>query len=176
VHRHALAGHHGLVDVAVTVLDLTVDPDLRPRPNQHQISDSDLRCSDLDLDAGAQHDGFRWRQIQQRADRLIGAAASPHLEPVTKQHESRQHCYGLVEDFTTAGQRHDNRVQPAGNDRDRDQHHHVQRPRPQRPDRAVEEDRVRVEDHRQAQQQRPYVLAQPEWHSHVQPEDVVSDW
>jgi hypothetical protein len=175
VHRQALTGDHRLVHLGLAVLDHAVDGDLRPGPHQHQVADRDLRGGHLHLLPAAQHNRPRRREIQQGADRVTGSAPSAHLKPVPEQHERRQHGDRLIEHVPAAGQRDHQRVQPARPDRHRDQHHHVQGPGPQRPQRPIEEDRVRVEDHRQAQQHRPLILTQPERHPRVKVEDVLAD-
>ena len=125
--------------------------------------------------AVAEHDRRRRSEVEQRADRVVRPAARSHLEPVAEQHERGQHAGRLVEHLAATGEGHADRVEPAGADRDRDQDHHVERPRPQRPHRADEEDRARIEDHRQAQQERPHVVAQPERRRDVEAEDVATD-
>jgi hypothetical protein len=108
-------------------------------------------------------------------DGVVGAAAGAHLEPVAQQHERGQDAGGLVEHLATTGQGDHQRVQPAGTNRDRHQHHHVQGPSPQRRHCTAEEDRAGVEDHRQAEQQRPDVVAQPERGRQLEPEHVTAD-
>ena len=46
-HRQALAGDHRLVDLGIAALDQAVDRDLRPGPDQQQITDLDVRGGDL---------------------------------------------------------------------------------------------------------------------------------
>jgi hypothetical protein len=48
VDRKALAGHHRLVDLALTVFDDAVGGNLGPRADQQQVPDLHLRCWDLD--------------------------------------------------------------------------------------------------------------------------------
>ena len=50
----------------------------------------DLGGRDLDRLAVAQDDGLRRREVEQRADGVVGAAAGAHLEPVAEQHERRR--------------------------------------------------------------------------------------
>ena len=139
-----------------------VDRDLRAGPDQQQIPDHDVGRGHLDRLAVAHHDRPGRGELQQGADGVVGAAPGTHLEPVPEQHERRQHGGRLVEDLAAAGQRDDEAVEPAGADRDRDQHHHVQRPRAQGPVSTVEEDPGAVEDDRQRQDQREDVVPQPE--------------
>ena len=82
---------------------------------------------------------------------------------------------GLVEDLALDEERRRDRVQPAGADGDRDQHHHVQRPGAQRGDGAGEEDRRRVEDHRQAEQQLPDVAVHAERRRQLPAEQLRPD-
>ena len=135
----------------------------------------DLGGRDLDGLAVAQHDRLRRGEVEQRADGVVGAAAGAHLEPVAEQHEGREHAGGLVEDLALDEERGRDRVQPAGADGDGDQHHHVQRPGAQRGDRAGEEDRRRVEDDRQAQQQLPDVAVDAERRRELGAEQLRAD-
>jgi hypothetical protein len=150
VHRQALAGHHRLIDLGLAVLHHAVHRHLRAGAHQQQFADRDLRGGHLDRFAAAQHHRLGRGQVEQRVDRVVRAAAGAHLEPVTEQHERDQHRRRLVEHLTAAGDGHAQRVQPPRADRDRDQHHHVQRPGPQRPPRAGEEDHRGVAEDRQA--------------------------
>ena len=175
VYRQALAGDHGLVDLALALLDLPVHGYLRSRAYQQQVPDRHLGGGYLDRLTVTQHHRHRRSQVQQGTDRVACPAPSTHLEPVPQQNECRQHGGRLVKHVPAAGQRHHQGVQPTRADRDGDQHHHVQGAGAQRPHRAREEDLTRVEDHRQAQQQRPHVLTQPERHRYVQAEDALAD-
>ncbi len=159
VYRQALAGDHRLVDLAVAVLDHAVHRDLGAGSDQKQITDRDVGGGDLDRLAVADDDRHRRRQVEQRADGVVGATSGPHLEPVPEQHERGQHGGRLVEHLTATGQRDAQRIQPARADRHRDQHHHVECAGAQGPPRAVEEDPRRVEDDRQAEQQSEHIVA-----------------
>ena len=161
VHRQALARDHRLVDLAVAILDDPVGGDLGARSDDHQVADEHLSRGDLELAAVTLDEGLRRREIEQRPDRVVRATTSAHLEPVPQEHERREHGGRLVEGLPPTRQGHDQRVEPAGADRDSDEHHHVQRPCAQGANRPGEEDRARVEDDRQAQQQLPDVLAHP---------------
>ena len=55
--------------------------------DEQQVADRDLGGRDLDRLAVAQDDGLRRGEVEQRADRVVGAAAGAHLEPVAEQHE-----------------------------------------------------------------------------------------
>ncbi len=175
VHRQALTGHHRLVNLGLALLDDAVHRDLRTWSHEQQVTDHDLCRRHLHRLTVTQHDRLGRREVEKGADRVVGAAAGTHLEPVTQQDEGCQHGRGFVEDLSPAGQRDHHGVQPARADRDGHQHHHVERACPQRPPGAVEEDPARVEDHRQAQQQRPHVRAQPERRGQVQPEHLGAD-
>ena len=133
---------------------------------------SHLGGRDLDRLAVAHHDGHRRCEVEQRADRIVRAAAGAHLEPVAEQHEARQHRRRLVEDLALDEERGGDRVEPAHADRNRDQHHHVERARPQGGDRAHEEDRRGVEDDRQAEQELPQLHLEPERHRQLEPNSV----
>ena len=135
VDREALAGDHRLVDLAVAVLDDAVDGDLRAGADDEQVADDDLTGRDLDGLAVALDQRHRRGQVQQGADRRVGAAAGAHLEPVTEQHERGQHRGGLVEDVAAAGDGDRDRVRPAGADADGDEDHHVEGAGPQRGER-----------------------------------------
>lgn len=155
MHRQALAGHHRLVDLTLTLLHHTVDGDLGPGTHQQQVADRDLgggNSTGSPPRSTSAIGGARWGEVEQRADRVVGAAAGAHLEPVAEQDERREHGGGLVEHVPATGEPHDQRVGPAGADRDRHQHHHVQSAGAQRAHRAREEDRRSPEDHRQRQQ------------------------
>ena len=62
--------------------------DLGARADEQQVADRDLGGRDLDRLAVAQDDGLGRREVEQRADRVVGAAAGAHLEPVAEQHEA----------------------------------------------------------------------------------------
>jgi hypothetical protein len=94
---------------------------------------------------------------------------------VTEQDKGGEHGGRLVEGVTAAGEGHHQRVKPSRADRDRDQHHHVEGPRPQRPHGAVEEDPGRVKHHRQAQQQQPDIVAQAERRGNGETKHVAAD-
>ena len=71
---------------------------------------------------------------------VVGAAAGAHLEPVAEEDERGEEGGGLVEDLALDAEGRGDRVDPAGPDRDGDEHHHVERPRPERQVGAPEED------------------------------------
>ena len=175
VDRQTLAGDHRLVEVALAVLDDAVDRDLRAGANQEQVSHLDVGGRNLDGSAVSHDERHRRREIQQRTDRLVGAAPSAHLEPVAQQHERRQDCGRLVEHLAAAGQGHDEGVDPPGTDGYCDQHHHVEGAGPQRTDRSVEEDPGRPEHHGQGQQQLKHVVAHPERRGNRKSEHVPSN-
>ena len=153
VDRHALAGHHRLVHVALAVDDLGVHRHLCARADEEVVADDHFAGRHLDRLAAADHHGHRRRQVEQRADRLVGAAAGAHLQPVAEQDERGEEGGRLVEHLAVDPEGHGDRVRPAGADGDRDEDHHVQRAVAQRLGRAAEEDGGRVEDDRQAEQQ-----------------------
>jgi hypothetical protein len=175
VHRHALPGHHRLVDLGVAVLDDSVGGDLGARTNHEHVTDDDLAGGDLDRLSVPDDLGSRGREVQQGADGIVRATACTHLEPVAEEHEGGQDGGGLVEHLAAAGERDGDRVQPSGTDGDRDQDHHVQRPRPQCPPGAVEEDPGRAGHHREREQQAEHVVAQPERRPGGEPEHVAAD-
>ena len=162
VHGQALAGHGGLVDLALTLLDDRVDGQFRPRADEQQVPDDDLGRGHLDRFAVAQHHRLGRGEVEQRADGVVRAAAGTHLEPVAEQHERGEHPRRLVEDVALDEERRRDRVDPGRADGHGDEHHHVQRPRPQRGKRAGEEDRGGVQDHRQTQKQQPRVTVDGE--------------
>jgi hypothetical protein len=160
--RHRLARDHRLVHGALALGDLGIDRHLRARTDEKKIADSHLRGRHLQLLTVADDDRLRRRQIEQRANRVVGTAACPHLEPMPEKHESSQEGGGLVEDLALDPEGGGNRVDPAGPDRHRYEHHHVQRPRPQRQIGTPEEDPGRVEDDRQAEEELPQLVTDPE--------------
>ena len=173
--REALAGDHRLVDLAVAVLDHAVDGDPRARAHEEKIADDNLGRRDFDGLAVSQDDRGRRGKVEQRADCVVRSPARPHLEPVAEQDERGQHRRRLVEDVAAARERDDDRVKPARAYGHRDQHHHVERPGSQRAERADEEDRAGIEDHRQAQHERPHVVPQAERRRHGEVQDVATD-
>lgn len=175
MHGHALPGHGRLVDLALTLLHDPVRGDFRPGAYEQQIPDDHLGGGDLHGHTIPQNHGLRRGKVQEGANRIVGTAAGTHLEPVAQQDEGGQHGGCLVEDVPAPGEGDDQRVQPAGTDGDRHEHHHVQRTGTQGPDCADEEDRAGVEDHRQAQQQCPHVLAEAERNGCVPAEDLLAD-
>ena len=76
--------------------------------------------------AVAEDHGHRRREIEQRADSVVGAAARPHLKPVAEQHERREEGGRLVEHLTLEPEGDRHRVDPPGADGDGDEDHHVQ--------------------------------------------------
>jgi hypothetical protein len=174
-HRQALAGHHRLVHVGLAVLDGAVDGDPRARTYEHEVARAHLRRRHLDGLAVPDHHGPRRGEVEQRADGVVRAAARPHLEPVAEQHERREHRRGLVEHLAAAGRRDAEGVREPGRDRDGDEHHHVQRPRAQRPGRPVEERPRRPPDDGQAQEELPHVVAQPERRRRPEPQHLAPD-
>jgi hypothetical protein len=173
--RHALAGHHRLVDLALALDHLGVDRHLGPGADQQQIADDNLGRRHLDRLAVPQDERLRRREVEQRPDRVVGAPASAHLEPVPEQHEAGEERGRLVEDIARDPERRRNRVDPAGPDRDRDQHHHVQRPRLQGEEGATEEDPGGVEDHRQAEEELPQLVPDPERRRRRRPEQALAE-
>ena len=87
VHGQALARDHRLVDVALALLDDAVDGDLRAGPREQQVVDPDLGRGDLDRLAVADHQRLRRGEVEEGPDRVVGPAASPHLEPMAEQDE-----------------------------------------------------------------------------------------
>jgi hypothetical protein len=134
-----------------------------------------LSGRDFDTLPVTDHEGLRGGQIEQGADGIVGPTTGAHLEPVAEQNEGGQHGRGLVKDLSPTRHRHGERVEPARSDRDCDQHHHVQSPCAKRANGAGEEDRARVEDHRQAEDQREHVLAQAERSCGVEAENIAPD-
>ena len=95
------------IDSSTSLSPSTTAPstgDLRAGADEQQIADDDLGGRDLDRFAVAEHDRLRRGQVEQRADRVVGAAAGPHLEPVAEQHERGQHGGRLVEHLPAAGE------------------------------------------------------------------------
>ena len=95
--RQALAGDHRLVDLALALDDLGVDRYLRARPDEQQVADLHLGRRHLDGLAVTDDDRRRRREVEQRADRVVRAAARAHLEPVAEQDEGGEHRGRLVE-------------------------------------------------------------------------------
>jgi hypothetical protein len=112
VHGEALAGHDGLVDLALAVGDHGIDGNLRTGADDELVADHDVAGRNLDLTAVSldQRDG--WGEVQQRADRGIRAASGAHLEPVPQEHESGQHRCRLLEHVATSGDGDADRVGP----------------------------------------------------------------
>ena len=75
VHREALARDHRLVEIAVAFDHLGVDRHLGARADQQQVTDHDLRGRHLDRFAVAQHDRHRRGEVEEGADRVVGATA-----------------------------------------------------------------------------------------------------
>ena len=175
LHWEALARDGGFVDLALAFLDGRVDGHLGAWPNEQQVADLDLGGRDLDGLAIAQHDRLRRGQVEERPDGVVGAAAGAHLEPMAEQHERGEHAGCFVEDLALDEERGRDRVQPAHADGDSDQHHHVERLRPECGDGTGEEDRRRVEDDRQAQKQLPHVAVDAERRRNLRAEQLGSD-
>ena len=126
-HRQALAGDHRLVHLARALDDLGVDRHLGAGPDEQQVADDDLGGRHLDRLAVAHHERHRRREVEQRADGVVGAAARPHLEPVPEQDERGEQRRRLVEHLALDPEGGGDRVDPARADGDGDQHHHVER-------------------------------------------------
>ena len=120
-------------------------------------------------------DRSRRGQIQQGADRVVGAAASSHLEPVAKEHKGGQNRRCLVEDVAAAAESHDHRVGPAGGDGHCDQDHHVQGSRSQGAHGSVEKDPAGVPNHGQAQDQLEDIVAQTKGCRDGEVQDLAAD-
>ena len=125
LHRHRLTGEHRLVDLRCAVDDLAVHRDLVARLDDHRLADQHLGGRHLGFDTVAQHGGHRRRQVHQRADRIGGAGAGAHLQPVAEQDEHQQHRRGLVEHLAFVEEGGAEAEHVAGADRQHDQRGHV---------------------------------------------------
>ncbi len=152
-----------------------VDGNLGAGLDEKEIADLHFRGGHLNLLAIPDGDRLRWSEIQQSANGVVGAAPRPHLEPVAEEHKGAQHGRRLVEDVPAAPERDYDRVGPAGRDGDRDQDHHVQRPRSQSAHGSVEEDPARVRDHGHAQDQLEDVVAETKWSRNSEVQDLAAD-
>ena len=126
--RHALAGDQRLVDAGLALGDLAVNRHLVARLEHDDVVDLHVAARNREFLAIAQHRRLGRHQVEQRAQRLVGAAPRAHLHPVAEQHERHQHRRGLKEGL--AAEERDQhaehiRRQHAG----RDQHAHVEHAR-----------------------------------------------
>ena len=78
-----------------------------------------------DLDAGAKHGGHRRGEVHQRTDRVRGAGARAHLQPVAQQDEDQQHGRRFEEHLALVEERGAHAEQVARADREDDQRRHV---------------------------------------------------
>ena len=85
-------------------MTIAIDGELRPGAHEQQVADDDLRGRNLDGLAVSDHQRLRRRQVEERADRVVGAAAGSHLEPVAEEDERGEDAGGLVEDLAAAGE------------------------------------------------------------------------
>src|SRR6266540_1128021 len=174
-HGQALAAHHRLIDRGLACNDFGIDRDLRAGPDQEQVADLYLCRRLFGLLVGANDDCLRRREVQERADRIVGTAAGAHLEPMAKEDERRQEGGRFVEHVARNEECRGDGVDPPGPNGDRDEHHHVERLRLERVERAAEENHRRVEDDRQAEEELPEVVAHPRGRRRRAPEEAVAE-
>ncbi len=126
LHRQALPGDQRLIDAGRTRAHLAIDRNLLAGPHEHDIAGHNLCRRNLDFLPTAHDRRGRRHQIEERAQRIGGAAAALHLHPVTEEHEGHQHRGSFEEDiFLTQRHEHDAgsiRGQDAGGD----EHAHVE--------------------------------------------------
>jgi hypothetical protein len=135
----------------------------------------DLGGGDLELHPVSDYHGLRRRQVEQRPDGVVGAAAGAHLEPVPEEDEGGEEGGRLVEDLAFDEERRGDGIRPPGPDRDRDEDHHVERAGAEREPGAAEEDPRGVEDHRQAEQELPQLLGDPARRRRCRAEEALSE-
>ena len=116
VHRQRFTGNRRLIDVASSRNDLAVERDLFARPDADDLADLDSLERDPRLEAAANHDGFGWRQVHQRADCLPRAVHAVRFEVLrqVEQEDDRGRLRPLADD-------------ECPQHRDRHQHVHVER-------------------------------------------------
>ena len=175
MNRQAFTGHHRLVDIAIALFNQTVNGNLGSWTNQKKIADRNVGGWNLKLLAVAHHDGLWWCEIDQGSNRLIGAAAGSHFEPMAEENKRRQHGSSLIKDIAPSGKGYDQRIQPSGGDCNRDQHHHVERACPQRAHCSVEEDPSRPEHDRNAENQLQDIVTHSKRRADLEAEDITPD-
>ncbi len=94
---------------------------------------------------------------------------------MAEQNEGRQDRHRFVEDVAATHHTDDERIGPAGSNRDRDQHHHVEGPSPERATGSREEDGGRIEDDGQAEHELEKVVAKAEGCGHGEVQHVSTD-
>jgi len=83
----ALTGHDRLVHLACPFVNHGIDWNSGAWLDEKEIADLHIRGRHLDLLAVLDDDRLRRGEIQQGADRVVGAATRPHLEPVAQKHK-----------------------------------------------------------------------------------------
>src|SRR3546814_18780371 len=83
-------------------------------PHEQEVAHLHLGGRDLEGLAITDDDGHGRGQVQERPDRLVGAAARTHLEPMAEKHERGEDRYGLVADLATPCRSEERRVGEEG--------------------------------------------------------------
>jgi len=124
--RTRLAGHHTLVDVALTLLDCSVSRHLRAGSYQHEVVRPQVGHEDL-LGASVDHPlSYVRQQPGQLLECALRAADGAHLQPVAEKHDGHERRQLPVERHAPDHAERDRQaVDVRGRERQRDQGHHA---------------------------------------------------
>ena len=129
VHRHALAGEHGLVDRALTADDRAVDRYALAGTDAHQVVFRDLVDRQLDKRVPALHHGRARLQVHELADGGVGLPGRDLLHIFAEEDEREQHPVGRKVELVAAArrERHVSAVEIDERGRERDEKVHAER-------------------------------------------------
>ena len=165
--RHRLASQHRFVDLRGPLGDFAVNRNLVTGPDDHDVAHQHLGCRDLDFPAFAQDHRLGRRKIHERPDRVRGASAGSHLQPVAEQDEHQQYRCGFVEHFAFEEERRAHAEQVTGAHAQHDQRGHVQHAVPGGAPRRHEERPPRIGDRRGGSHEQEHLAIHAEWRGKV---------
>ena len=129
VHRHALAGEHGLVDRALAADDRAVDRHALAGADAHPVVLRDLVDRQLDKRVPALHHGRARLQVHELADGGVGLPGRDLLHILAEEDEREQHPVGRKVELVARArrERHVSAVEIDERGRERDEKVHAER-------------------------------------------------
>ena len=129
VHRHALAGEHGLVDRALAADDRAVDRHALAGADAHPVVLRDLVDRQLDKRVPALHHGRARLQVHELADGGVGLPGRDLLHILAEEDEREQHPIGRKVELVARArrERHVRAVEIDERGRERDEKVHAER-------------------------------------------------